>query len=186
MNTPRSLKEVFAKCKLFVTGNEKDYYAALNANGKRFNGIWESLAAWCNKNEINGRAYVEWCFASEYPTYPQPSKFLTDYKKNAYRSYGYPDPQYDLTKLKFELMMHRLSKMPEQQDVVAYLLDDLNTFDSVFIYMIAKNLGKQNELPEDILAKARQQIFCHPVYAERFSDILPEELITHGSEPSYN
>ena len=186
MNAPMHLKEVFAKCKFFVTGDVKDYHMIMKAKSPRFLQIWNLVASWCNENSINGRAYVEWCFATEYPSYPQPSKFCTRFKQDGYLRHGCPDPQYDLTKLRFQLMIEKLNNKPEQLDVVGYLLDDLNEFDSVFIYTVAKNMGRQDELPPAILLQARQRVFCHPVYAERFNDFIPEELIAHGLKPSYN
>lgn len=177
MSTPELIRDTFAKCKFFVTGEQKDYYSIVKNKSKKLNQIWNVISMWCNTENVNGRAYVEWCFASEYPGYPMPSKFITKYKKDMYFKNGCPDPQYEQAKLKLELMMYRLARMPADQDVVCFLLDDRNTFDPLFIYMVAKNLGKQYELPDAILHRARQQVFCHPVYAERFKDILPEELI---------
>lgn len=186
MNTPEDLKEVFAKCKLFVTGDMRDYYTVMHAKGDRFKQIWDVLAMWCNSEQINGRAYVEWCFATEYPSYPQPSKFITKYKKDQFIAQNRPDPKLYQADLKFKLMLGRLEKKPEQQDVVVFLLDPLNDFDPLFIYTVAKNLKRQDELPPDILPRARQQVFCQPVYAEKFKDILPEELIAYGLKPVYN
>jgi len=176
VSTPALIRDTFAKCKFFVTGEQRDYYSVVRNKSPKLNQIWEVIAMWCNHNNLNGRAYVEWCFASEYPSYPMPSKFITNYKKDMYLKHGCPDPQFDQAKLKFDLMIYKMGKMPTDQDVVEYLLDDHNTFDPIFIYTVAKNLEKQNELPSAILQRARQQVFCQPVYEERFKDVLPEEL----------
>jgi hypothetical protein len=176
VNTPALIRDTFAKCKFFVTGEERDFYSIVRSKSPKLNQIWDVIAMWCNQANVNGRAYVEWCFASEYPAYPMPSKFITKYKKDVYLNSGCPDPQFNQVKLKFELMVHKMGKILPNQDVVDYLLDDRNTFDPVFIYTVAKNLGKQDELPAAILQRARQQVFCQPVYEERFKDVLPEEL----------
>lgn len=171
------LKEAYGKSKMFVTGSLKDYEACVYSRSPRLEEIWNGLALWCNMSQVNPRAYVEWCFHREYPAYPMPSRFNTNFRKNEYISSGKPDITHQRTRMKYELMIKRLNKIQSDQDLVEHLLDPLNTFDPVFIYTIARNMERQDELPEDILVRARHQVFCQPVYAEKFQDILPKELL---------
>lgn len=172
-----SIVETYAKCKLNVTGRMEDYTYAMRSKNKKVLDIWRSVACKCVDHNVNPRAYVEWCFFNEYPAYPMPYKFNLDKNFNLYMASGKPDPQYQQHKLRFELMFKKLERLPAGEDVLKFLQDPLNTFDDVFKYTVAKNLGRQNELSQDILSAARRQAFCHPVYMEKFSDFIPQEVL---------
>jgi hypothetical protein len=171
----RTLKETYGKARLVVTGNMQDYVRATKSRNAKYLNIWRNVAGFCLENELNPRAYVEWVVHTEYPAYPMPYKFILNYKQNLYISSGKPDPEFNQKKLKFELMMRRLSKV--EGDVIAFLLDPINAFDAIFQYTVAENLGRQDELPPGILPAARQQAFYQPVYADRFKNIVPNEVI---------
>jgi len=175
--TVASIKETYAKCKLNVTGRMEDYIYAMNSKNKRVEDTWKKVAFKCIDWSVNPRAYVEWCFFNEYPAYPMPYKFGLDKNFNFYMTSGKPDPQYQQHKLRFELMFKKMEKLSAGQDVLKFLQDPLNTFDEVFIYAVAKNLGVQGKLPQNILSAARRQAFCHPVYLEKFNDFIPQEVL---------
>lgn len=174
-----ALKDCYGKARLQVTGHMEDYIRATKSNNPKYLKTWNSVANHVLVLDFNPRAYVEWVFYNEYPSYPMPYKFALADRLNKYVSLGKPDPQYKQTKLKIELMMRRLSRTTKEDvDVIKFILDPLNEFDPIFTYTVAKNLGRQNELPPGILPEARKQAFYHPVYADKFDDIVPSEVIT--------
>lgn len=176
--TAHKLKHYYGLNKKSVTGSEKDYRAAVYSTNKTYNSRWTTIASWVLRNGIDPRAYVDWCFQKEFPGYPMPSKFASDSFQREYLKAGRPDPEYSKLKLKYELMVKRLERLCETADLVECLTDPLNTFDPFFIYVIARKVERHHELPQDILLKARHQVHCMPVYAEKFKEIVPEELFT--------
>ena len=174
--TVAEIRDTYGKSKLFITGDMRDYYVTVRSTSEKLNFIWRGIAEKCNKHSINGRAYVEWCFQSEYPAYPLPYKFANLHKIGQYLAAGCPDVQFIQQKLKLELMLLRMGRIEEYEDPIQYLLDPVNAFDPLFKYTIAKNLKRQDDLPAAILTQAKKQAFCQPVFADRFTTILPKEV----------
>lgn len=176
------IKDVYGKARMYVTDKSKDYWSSVKSTNPRLNQTWSKVDEWCQQEQVDSRAYVEFCFSRCYPGYPMPSKFLLATFKNLYLSSGKPDLQYNQTKMKFELMSVRFSKRPQDEDILEYLLDPINAFDPIYIYTIAKQVGRQHELPPTILPRARKQAFCQPVYGDKFSHAIPKEVFLDGPD----
>ena len=170
------LKQVYGKSKMYVTGDSKDYFYVINNKNPTLHKTWQEIANKCNESQLNGRAYLEWCFQKEYPSYPMPYKFNSEFKVSQYIALGKLDIQFTKEKLKLELMINRMNKLCKLGDPIEVLMDPLHSFDSLFKYIVAKNLNRQDELPEGTLNLARQQTFCQPVFAEKFDTIIPKEV----------
>lgn len=177
------IKDVYGKARMYVTDKSKDYWASMKSDNKRLNATWEELDEWCTGQQVDSRAYIEFCFSYCYPGYPMPYKFVTEGFKDAYLAAGRPDLQYNQTRMKYELMSARLAKRPHDEDLLEHLLDPVNAFDPVYIYTIAKQAGRQQELPATILPRARRQAFCQPVYGDKFRHAIPEEVFFDGPDP---
>ena len=99
------LKQVYGKAKMYVTGDSKDYFYVVNNKNPTLHKTWQAIANKCNEYQLNGRAYLEWCFQQEYPSYPMPYKFNSEFKVSQYIALGKPDIQFTKEKLKLELMI---------------------------------------------------------------------------------
>jgi hypothetical protein len=167
------IKDLFAK-KLATTAGIRMYYAVSRSHKRDTD--YRHLVYLCLSNKVDPRAFIDWAFMMLAPRLPQSPAYI-EALLHKYIAAQKPDIEYERTKVLIENMADRLKLMPSDADTMEFLLNPLNEFTCVFVYCAAYKLGLMDKIPPETVQCAKEEIFLKPVYLEKFSSIIPTEIM---------
>lgn len=173
---PVSLETVkhFYALRLSINHGRKAYVALTRSNKKDF--MYVRVADFCNENDVDPRTFMDWVFNVDAPLYPQPGMLMADRYTRSFLSNGKPDVEFEKLNNRLESAMYRISHRDHDEELIDFILNPLNEIPAVLACSIADKLGKKEELPGELVEKARSFVMLRPVYLARFPTLVPDWL----------